>query len=75
MKVDVTSKDKEQKGKVNIRYNTKRKTYRVRFSPLHRDQLEVILLALEMARKEANTEYDSVALDCICLHFLTNGTG
>lgn len=71
MKVDVTGK--AVRGKVNIRHNEKRGTSRLRFTPVHDDQLEVILPALAKARNEAETEYDTVALTCICLHYLANG--
>ena len=71
MAIDVTSKS--VRGKANIRYNAKRGTYRLRFTPAHDDQLEIILPALEKARAEAGTDYDTVALTYICQHYLTNG--
>ena len=45
-------------------------TQRMRIYSLHDDQVEIIKLALEKVRKEANTEYDSVALTCICMDFI-----
>ena len=58
------------KGRAHIRLNKKRQTYRMRFTPIFEDQLELIQFALSIARREAETEYDSVALDAICQHFL-----
>jgi len=59
------------KGRVNVRYNAKRDSYRYRFQPIYRDQATTINLALEFARGDLNTEYDSVALENICLYFLS----
>ena len=47
-------------------------TQRMRIYSLHEDQIEVIRCALELARCQANTEYDAVALTNICLTFLTD---
>ena len=58
------------KGRVNIRYKAKRNTYRFRFFSIHPDQAETILQALAVARETSNTEFDVVALDAICQHFL-----
>lgn len=69
MKTDVTNKT--TRGKVNIRYNEKRDTYRYRFTPIHEDQHEIIQLALAKCRDESGTEYDSVALTNICLHYIS----
>ncbi len=68
MKTDVTSRS--VRGKVNVRYNRKRGTYRLRFQPVFRDQLDVISLGLEKARCESDTEYDAVALTNICMWYL-----
>jgi len=69
--VDATSK--KVRGKVNIRRNEKRETSRLRFTSVHDDQLEVILTALNKARAEAGTDYDVVALNCICMQYLASG--
>ena len=45
-------------------------TYRMRIYSLHDDQVELIKLAFQKAREEAQTEYDSVALSCICMDFI-----
>ena len=62
------------RGRVNVRYNAKRDSYRYRFQPIYRDQATTINLALAIAREDGNTEYDSVALDYICMHFLSTYT-
>lgn len=58
------------RGRLNTRYNAKRDTHRLRFTSVHPDQAETIFAALELARREAGTEFDTVALDAICQHFL-----
>jgi len=58
------------KGRVDIRFNKNRGNSRFRFYGVYPDTQEMILTALEIARAEAGTEHDTVALDCICLHFL-----
>ena len=68
MKTDVTSKT--VKGKVNIRRNDKRGTSRLRFSPAHDDQLDIVLAALNKARAVSGSEYDMVALTGICLQYI-----
>jgi hypothetical protein len=40
---------------------------------LHEDQRETVVTALSVARDAAETEYDSVALEYICLDYLNNG--
>jgi hypothetical protein len=57
-------------GRVNVRHNEKRRTYRLRFTSVHEDQAESIFQALNEARKEASTDYDVVALEWICLGYL-----
>lgn len=42
---------------------------------MHEDQKEVILEALERAKKEANTEHNAVALEAICMSYLSGGGG
>jgi hypothetical protein len=46
------------------------RTRRMRIYSLHDDQIELIQLALEIARRDSDTEYDSVALTNICMDFL-----
>lgn len=58
------------RGRVNTRFNAKRGTYRLRFTSVHEDQMEMILLALRKCRAEADTEYDVVALELICMNYL-----
>jgi len=43
---------------------------RLRFYNVAPDHLEIILTALKMCREELDTEYDTVALEAICLHYL-----
>ena len=64
---DITSK--ASRGKVQIKPR-KNGRYRLVLSYIHEDQLELIKLALETARTESNTQYDSVALTNICVHYL-----
>jgi hypothetical protein len=40
---------------------------------VHQDQKETIKQAVEKARKEAGTEYDAVALEAICINYLSGG--
>ena len=65
-----TNRDSHVRGRVNTRFNPNRQTYRFRFTSVHPDQAETILAALAVARRDANTEFDVVALDAICLSFL-----
>lgn len=58
------------RGRVNVRFNAKRGTYRLRLTSVHEDQAETIFEALRKSRAEANTEYDVVALELICLNYL-----
>jgi hypothetical protein len=58
-------------GRVNVHFNAKRGTGRLRFTAVHPDQLDTILLALKNARTEMQTEYDTAALDMICLNYLS----
>ena len=46
---------------------------RLRFYDCHREQLEVVLAALEKARNEGETQHDTRALELICAHYLANG--
>jgi hypothetical protein len=40
---------------------------------LHDDQKEVVVEALEVAKNDADTEFDAVALEAICMNFLSSG--
>ena len=62
------------KGRVNVHYNKKRNCHRFRFQPIYPDQAETILHCLAIAREDGETEYDTVALDYICMHFLSTYT-
>lgn len=42
---------------------------------LHEDQVETVETALARAREEGETEFDAVALDYICMRYLSNDTG
>jgi hypothetical protein len=60
------------KGRVNVHPNKGRGYSRLRFLHIYPEQVETILDALSFAREELGTEYDSVALDAICMHYLAN---
>jgi hypothetical protein len=62
--------EKPLRGRVHVRFNAARQTSRYRFNGVHPDQSEVIQLALERARIEGNTEFDTAALEYICLQYL-----
>ena len=57
-------------GRVHVRPCKNRGYSRMRFLHIYPDQVETILDALSFARDELGTEYDSVALDNICMHYL-----
>ena len=57
-------------GKMNTYYNSKRERYRCRLNNVHPDQLFIYQKAFELARKDTGSEFDAVALDAICQHFL-----
>ena len=59
-------------GRVHVRPCKNRGYSRVRFLHIYPEQVETILIALSDAREELGTEYDSVALDHICMHYLVN---
>ncbi|MGA8709217.1 MAG: hypothetical protein WB646_19780 [Steroidobacteraceae bacterium] len=48
-------------------------SFRSRIYHLHTDQIATIELGLKAARSELNTDYDSVALDAICMNYLSGG--
>lgn len=62
-------------GRVDIRETKRSGKFRLRFYAVAPDHLEVILTALEAAREELGTNFDSVALDAICTHFLASHCG
>ena len=45
--------------------------HRLRIYGLDQDRLDTIVQALSVARNDCGTEFDAVALDNICQHFLT----
>jgi hypothetical protein len=59
-------------GRVHVRPCKNRGYSRLRFMHVYPDQVESILQALSLTREELDTEYDSVALEAICLHYLAN---
>jgi hypothetical protein len=59
-------------GKVDVRFCKRTGKFRMRFYSVAPDQLETILLALKHARKLGETDYDSVALEFICMHYLSH---
>ena len=61
-------------GRVNRRFNPKRGTWRLRFTSVHEEQAQTILCALDRARQEAETEYDVVALEMICMNYLATSS-
>lgn len=67
--------EKSVRGRVNVRFNAGRNTFRLRFNAVHQDQMTTIKQALEDARAEWGTEYDVVALEAICLSYLAMSVG
>ena len=59
---------------VDVRTNPETGWSRLRFYAVAPDQLESILDALRLARVEHETEFDSVALEAICLSYLNTPT-
>jgi hypothetical protein len=45
----------------------------IRIYHLHEDQIKTIQLALEIARSESQSDFDSVAIDGICMSFISSG--
>lgn len=60
------------RGRVDARFNPERGKYRFRFHGVAPDQAESILAALQHARAEFGTDFDTVALDAICMHYLAS---
>ena len=48
-------------------------TQRMRIYSLHEDQIELITAALEIARIQSDTEYDSIPSTNICMAYLSSG--
>jgi hypothetical protein len=46
---------------------------RLRFYHAHDDQIEIIERSLDRAREEIRTEFDVVALEAICMNYLSGG--
>ena len=57
-------------GQVDVRRTERTGKSRLRFYGIADDQLENIRTALSLARSELGTEFDSVALDAICMTYL-----
>lgn len=57
-------------GRVDVRRTERTGKSRLRFYGVADDQLEIIRTALSLARSEFGTEFDSVALDAICVSYL-----
>ena len=60
-------------GRVDVRYCPTKGKYRFRFYGVSPDHHETILMALERARKELETQYDTVALEAIMMNYLEGG--
>ena len=60
------------KGRVDIRVMKHTQKARLRFYNAYPDSVEIILAALELARHETGSLYDTVALEAICMHFLSS---
>ena len=58
--------------RMNIR-KCQDESFRIRIYHLHEDQLETIQIALEKARLEGGSDFDSVALERICMAYLSFG--
>jgi hypothetical protein len=72
---DSNTKGRPIRGRVNVRFNASRNIFRLRFNAVHQDQMATIQQALEDARAELGTEYDTVALEAICLSYLATSVG
>jgi hypothetical protein len=58
------------KGRRDARRSKRDDKWRLRFYGISDDQLAIIDLALERVRAEMNTDFDSVAFEALCHHFL-----
>jgi len=61
-------------GRVDIRTIKRTGKARLRFYAVAPEHLEIILAALETARKDLDTEFDTVALEGLCMHYLNTKT-
>lgn len=61
----------DQGRKIDWRLVKGKTKYRGRFYDCHPEQKEVIEDAINKARKESGTKHDTVALELICLNYLT----
>jgi len=59
-------------GKVDIRIMKHTDKARLRFYDVYPEQLELILAAIERAREGTGSINDTVALEAICMHFLSS---
>ena len=59
-------------GKVDIRTMKRTEKARLRFYNVYPEQSEIILAALEKARESTGSKHDTVALEAICIHFLSS---
>lgn len=57
-------------GRVDIRVTQRDGKARLRFYGINPEQLVLVKLALEKAREEMETDFDSVAFEAVCLYFL-----
>lgn len=60
-------------GRRMNRQRCKDGSWRLRFYHAHDDQLAIIEHSLEKARRELGTEFDAVALEAICMNYLSGG--
>lgn len=58
------------KGRRDARQSKRDGKTRLRFYGLSDEQVRIIDLALEGVRKEMETDFDAVALEAICHHYL-----
>ena len=68
--MDKTSELSRGKAQIDARTTGR---FRLKIPCVHEDQLELIMMALERARMESETQYDAVALTKICVHYLAHG--
>jgi hypothetical protein len=61
-------------GRADVRFRVSTGKYRMRIYAIAPEQLETISLALERARRELSTNYDAVALEALCMNYLSGGS-
>lgn len=66
---------RKRKGAVDVRHSKRTGRARLRFYEVALDQLSTIELALAQARVELDTPWDSVALEAICMTYLSTRSG